>query len=263
LDVDKNSVSISIWDHISELRNRLLKAMVALGLASVISFWLGDRLIYLMLEPVGGIDKVQSIEVTENIGVFMRVSLFSGFILAFPFILYQLLAFIMPGLKKEEKRWVLWSIPIATLLFLCGVAFAYFIMLPVAIQFLVSFMGIPNTPRLSNYINFVANILFWIGISFEMPLFVFMLAKLHFVTARALARQWRLAIVLIAILAALITPTVDPVNMAILMAPLILLYGLSVLMAFIAVREKPDPQKHKVEKSAPRRRFLTRRKKKD
>jgi sec-independent protein translocase protein TatC len=188
----------------------------------------------------------------------MRVSLFSGFILAFPFILYQLLAFILPGLTKNEKRWVLVSIPFATLLFISGVAFAYYFMLPTAVGFLVSFMGIPNTPRLANYINFVANILFWIGVSFEMPLLVFILAKLRFVTARALLTQWRIAIVLIAILAAFISPTVDPINMAILMVPLIILYFLSVLMAFIAVREKKDTSNQPAKPGSSWKRFFRR-----
>ncbi|NPV86611.1 MAG: twin-arginine translocase subunit TatC [Anaerolineae bacterium] len=255
----ETAASGSIWYHITELRSRLLKAVIALAITSAVSFYLGERLIYLLVQPLGGIDKVQSIEVTENIGVFMRVSLLSGFILGFPFILYQLLAFVLPGLTSRERKWLLWSIPFATILFVCGVAFSYFFMLPTAVTFLVSFMGIPNTPRLSNYINFVTSLLFWSGVSFEMPLLVFILAKLRFVTGRILLRYWRVAIVLIAILAAFISPTVDPINMVILMAPLIFLYFLSVLMAFIAVPKKDNTTALSAKKTT-RKRWFARRK---
>ena len=117
---------------------------------------------------------------------------------------------------------------------MAGVAFAYFVMLPTALPFLIEFLGIRTTPRLSNYFNFVTNLLFWIGMSFETPLFVFVLARLKLVTARGLARQWRIAVVVIAILSAVITPTPDPINMGLLMLPLFLLYWLSVFMAFLA-----------------------------
>jgi len=135
---------------------------------------------------------------------------------------------------KREKVWVGLSIPLATLFFAGGLAFSYFIMLPSAIPFLVGFMGIITMVRPGNYFSFILNLLFWIGVCFEMPLAMFILAKLHIVTARMLAKQWRIAIVLIAVLSALITPTPDPVNMGLLMLPLFLLYILSMLFAWIA-----------------------------
>ncbi len=107
-------------------------------------------------------------------------------------------------------------------------------MLPAALPFLIGFAGIQTIPRPMNYINFVTSLLFWIGIGFEMPLVIFMMARLGLVTASGLAKQWRIAIVLIAILAAIITPTVDPVNMGLLMLPLIGLYLLSILLALFA-----------------------------
>lgn len=232
--MSKTEQSMTILGHIDELRKRLLKALIALIITTAISFSIGEKLIILLLYPIGGMQSVQSIEVTENVSVFMRVTLLSGFIFAFPVILYQLMGFILPGLTRTEKKWVILSIPFATLLFISGVMFAYYVMLPTAIPFLVSFLGIQTTPRISNYINFVTSLLFWIGMSFELPLLVFILAKLRIVTAKMLANQWRLAIVIIAIVAAMITPTVDPVNMGLLMAPLMCLYLLSLLMAAIA-----------------------------
>lgn len=230
------SPTMSIWDHINELRKRLFIAVISLGITTLISFAVVPYLLDFITVPVGGIENLQSIEITENIGVFMRISLLSGFLFAFPIILSQLLMFIAPGLEKNEKRWIFITIPIATFLFLSGAAFAYFVMLPVAIPYLINFLGVPTTPRLLSYIKFTTSLIFWLGIGFELPIVVFALAKFHLVTPQTLLKQWRIAIVIISIVAAAITPTIDPVNMAILMLPLFLLYLISVLFAFIAIR---------------------------
>jgi len=228
--------NLTLGGHIEELRKRLLYALIALGVGTLISFTFAENIIAFISIPIGGIENLQSIEITENLGVFMRVSLLCGFVIALPVILYELLAFILPGLQPNERRWAFWTIPAITLMFLLGAAFAYFVMLPTAIPFLIGFLGVPTVPRLSNYISFVTSLMFWIGISFQAPLVVFFLAKLKLVDAKGLAKQWRLAFIMIAIIAAMVTPTVDPVNMALLMLPLILLYWISVLLALIARR---------------------------
>jgi sec-independent protein translocase protein TatC len=224
------------WDHVEELRHRLLIALIALALTTAGSFLFAERIIVLLAEPVGSIDALQSIEVTENVAVFMRVSLLSGVAIAMPVILYELLAFIIPGLKVNEKRWVILAVFFGTVLFLVGAAFSYFVMLPASLTFLLQFLGVETKPRLSSYIGFITSLIFWMGIGFQFPILVFSLAKLRIVSVKSLVKGWRYAIVLIAILAAMITPTVDPVNMAILMAPLFLLYLLSILFAFFATR---------------------------
>ena len=231
---------MGVWDHVKELRGRLFFALISLVVTTLGSFMFAQYAIEFLAVPIGGLQNVVSIEVTENVGVFFRVSLLSGFILALPLILYQLLAFITPGLYPQEKRMLLLSIPLATLLFIGGVAFSYFVMLPTAIPFLVSILGVQTLPRLSNYINFVTNLMFWIGMAFETPLVVYALAKFHIVTAQALLKQWRFAIVIIAVIAAVVTPTPDPVNMGLLMAPLFVLYLLSVLFAYIANPNKEE-----------------------
>lgn len=233
----KEEKTMSLWEHINELRKRLFVGLIAFIVACVATFNLAPRFINILATPVGGIDKLLSIEVTENLGVFMRVSLLSGFILSLPILLYELMAFVAPGLTDQEKRWVYIFIPFATIMFVAGVAFTYFIMLPAAIPFLTNFLGIKTTPRLSNYVTFVTSLMFWVGVSFEMPIVMFLLAKLHIVSAGMLARGWRYAIVLIAVAAAVITPTADPINMMILMVPLIGIYILSILMAAIARRD--------------------------
>lgn len=233
---ETRSMTMSIWEHVNELRKRLFAALIAFIIACVITFNVASTFITILAIPVGGIDKLLSIEVTENLGVFMRVSLLSGFILSLPILLYELMAFIAPGLTPSEVKWVYIFIPFATVMFVAGVAFTYFVMLPAAIPFLIDFLGIKTTPRLSSYIEFVTSLMFWVGISFEMPIVVFLLAKLKLVSAHKLLSGWRYAIVIIAVAAAVITPTADPINMTLLMIPLIGIYFLSILMAVIARR---------------------------
>lgn len=226
---------MGVWDHIGELRVRLLKAILAMVVTvGVCVSYLAPRLIDLLSVPAGGMSQFVVIEVTESVGVYMRVALLGGFIMALPVLVYQLLAFIVPGLYDNEKRWVFSAIPVATLLFIAGVAFAYLVMLPAALPFLKGFLEVTPAWRLSNYIAFVTNMMFWIGMAFETPLIMFMLAKFNIVSAGMLLKQWRFAVVIIALIAAMITPTVDPVNMALLMAPLFAIYLLSVLFAKIA-----------------------------
>jgi len=231
------STEMPFWEHVEELRRRLLVALIALAFTTAGSFLFADQIINLLARPVGSIDSLQSIEVTENVAVFMRVSLLSGVTIAMPVILYELLAFIMPGLKTKEKKWIILAVFFGTVLFLSGAAFAYWVMLPTSLTFLLQFLGVETKPRLSSYINFITNLIFWLGIGFQFPILIFSLAKLHVVSVRSLAKGWRYAIVVIAILSAMITPTVDPVNMALLMAPLFLLYLLSILFAFFATRK--------------------------
>lgn len=232
--IEQNDSPASIWTHLEELRRRLFIAVGAMVITTGISFALAENYLQILAEPIGGLANLQAIEVTETIGVYMRVALLGGFILAFPVLVYELIAFTLPGLHDNEKKWLFLAIPFATILFLGGVLFAYFVMLPSTIPFLTGLLGVKTIPRVSNYINFVSNMLFWIGIGFEMPLVVFTLVKLKVVSVADLAKQWRIAIVVIALLSAVITPTVDPVNMGLLMLPLFSLYLLSLLLGLLA-----------------------------
>lgn len=231
---------MTIWEHISDLRRRLLFSLIALLVTTLISFAFAEQMVDFLAKPVGGINSLSSIEVTENITVFMQISLLSGFIFALPVILYQILGFIMEGLLPREKFWIKLSIPLAFIFFLSGVVFAYYFILPTAIPYLINFMGIKTMVRPGNYFDFVLNLLFWVGISFELPLVIYILAKIGIVNARMLIKQWRIAIVLISIFAAFITPTVDPINMSIMMAPLFLLYMISIIFALVARPRKNE-----------------------
>ncbi|MES0344396.1 MAG: twin-arginine translocase subunit TatC, partial [Anaerolineales bacterium] len=144
--------------------------------------------------------------------------------------------FLNPGLRRRERMLLLTAIPTATILFLLGIAFTYFILLEPAIDFLLHFMDISAAIRPANYIQFVTGLMFWIGVAFQFPLIIYTLAGLGFVNAKALLRGWRFAILGIAILAAAVTPTIDPVNMGLVMLPMIVLYFISIGLAAIAGR---------------------------
>ncbi|MFQ5942570.1 MAG: twin-arginine translocase subunit TatC [Anaerolineales bacterium] len=221
-------------DHLEDLRRHLFRALIVLIGMTVLSFAFASRILNFLAQPVGGLEALQAIEVTESIGTFMRVSLMTGFVLAFPYILFEILAFINPGLKRSERRLMLFAIPFSFLLFAGGILFTYFIVLPAALSFLLNFMGVTTVPRPSNYVRFVTSLMFWIGMAFQFPLVIYVLAGLGLVKARSLARNWRMALVGIAVLAAAATPTVDPVNMALVMAPMIVLYFVSILLAALA-----------------------------
>ncbi len=232
----EDSLLAGLSPHFKELRSRLLKSLLALIVCVAASFVFTEQIIDILVQPIGGLENLQSIEVTENISVFMKVALLSGFILALPVIAYQIIAFIVPGLESNEKRWLMLSIPFIVIMFVGGVAFTYFVMLKAAIPFLVNFLGVQTIPRLSNYMGFVTNLMFWVGVSFESPLVILILAKLKIVDARMLIKGWRIAIVVSAAMAAMITPTTDPANMGLLMAPLMGLYLISIVLAFLVRR---------------------------
>jgi len=225
-----------VFEHIDALRKHLLRAVAALFITTAIAFMFSSQLLDLLAKPVGGIEELIAIDVTEPISVIMRISLLAGFALALPYIMLELWLFIAPGLKKDARLFSLVAIPVGVLFFVGGMLFAYFIMLPAAIPFLVTFMGIPTQLRPSNYVRFVTGIMFWLGLAFEFPLVIYVFARIGLIQASQLLEHWRLAIVIIAILAAAITPTIDPINMALVMGPLIALYFLSIALAYLARR---------------------------
>jgi sec-independent protein translocase protein TatC len=228
----------SIMPHVIELRDRLIRSVVAIVVTTIVAATFTRQIIVLLAEPVGGLGASQAIRVTEPFGIFFRVSITLGIILASPYVIAQLWIFTAVGLKPSERRVFYFLFPFAVILFVTGVAFAYLVMLPVAVPFLVNFMGINATPTLEDYLKFVTNALLWVGVSFEMPLVTFVLAKAGVVSAKMLLQNWRIALVLIAVLAAVVTPTPDPINMGIVAGPLFILYLLSIVMAFFARRRE-------------------------
>jgi sec-independent protein translocase protein TatC len=234
---DKSEAREGILDHLVQLRQRLLYAMVGVAAATVISFIFSSRILAFLIAPYG--EQLQLLGPTEGIEIYFKVSLMLGGILAMPYILYQLWLFIAPGLETHERRLVYLFVPTATLLFLAGVAFTWFILLPAAVMFLSGFL--PEVFfaewRAREYISFTTRFLFWIGVSFEMPLIIYFFARVGLLTGQILREQWRVAVVLIAVLAAIVTPSVDPITMLLAMGPLLVLYAISIFTAKLGQRQ--------------------------
>jgi sec-independent protein translocase protein TatC len=234
---------MSIFGHLNELRIRLTHAAIALAVATAFSFIFADRLLTFLMQPydasVAGGAALQTLRPTEGIETFFRVSLLAGVILAMPVILFEFWRFIKPALSKSEERYVYIFIPSALLLFGLGIAFAWYILAPAAIYFLANFM--PDVFRAEwtgqEYISFITRLLLWIGLSFQMPIIIYVVARVGLVSSATLRSQWRVAVVIIAVLAAIITPSVDPVTMLLTMAPLFTLYVLSIGLAVVGERQ--------------------------
>lgn len=224
--------------HLAALRGHLLRSALVLILVAGFVFSYSAQLLDWLAAPIGGVAELQAIEVTEPIGVVMRVTLMTAFAVALPYISLELLLFAAPGLSRRARFLGLFAIPIVSIFFLGGMAFTYYFILPQALPFLLGFMDIPTLVRPSSYVTFSTGLMFWIGISFEFPLVAYVLSAMGILPAKLLRRQWRIAIVLLSVLAAAITPTIDPINMMIVWIPLVLLYLLSVGTASLAERQR-------------------------
>jgi sec-independent protein translocase protein TatC len=253
-----NSVG-DVWrafvPHLVELRDRMVKALIAVAIGTMIGFWivnspmlLGDPLpVFLVrhLAPPG--TQLQGIDTGEVFFAYMRMALVVGITLAMPFVLYQITAFFLPGLLPHEKRVLFIALPFVTELFIAGVAFGWFFTVPAALGFLLGF-GVDGTtiitqPRVDSFIGTVATLLLWNGLIFQLPAIVYVLARLGVVTAARLAATRRYAIVVIFIIAAFITPTGDPYNLLLLALPMYLLYELGIILArFVPKRRNNEEQ---------------------
>ncbi len=233
---------MSLLDHLRELRDRLFRAVLGLGLGTVVGFLLAEPALKIIAERIPG-GKFIVINPTEGLTNYFTVSVTIGAALSMPIILYQIIAFIIPGLLPRERRWLYLGLPLASLLFILGMSFSWFLFLPNAIEFLSGLLPSVFTAqyRVDETLPFFTNVIFFMGVAFEMPIFIFILAKLNVLNARVLIRQWRYAIVIIAIAAAVITPTPDPINMALVMAPLLVLYIISIGLAVLARRGSTVP----------------------
>ena len=233
----------TLLQHLNELRIRLTWVVGGVLLFTIVSFVFAQDMLLFLMEPfidVFGTDAgLQALTPTEGIETYFKVSMLSGAILSMPFTIYQLWLFISPGLTKSERRYVFVFVPSVVLLFLIGLAFSWFILLPAAVTFLATFLSDVFNPdwQGQEYISFVFRMLFWISVSFQMPIIIYFLARFGLVTPKVLREQWRFAVVGIAILAAVITPSIDPVTMLLTMAPLNVLYLLSILLARVGYRQ--------------------------
>jgi len=242
---EKSERYLTLVEHIQELRFRLMVSAGAVFIGLIISTVFTDDFIRFLKEPAEERSEDFELIYTEPFGAFVpffQVALLGGVILAMPVIVYQVLGFVAPGLRPDEKRWLYGTVVGATLFFLAGVAFAYYIALPPALDFLLNFEKDIAKPqiRLGSYIDFVTRLLFFTGVSFETPLVIMFLARLRVVNATQLIHWWRPAIVAAFVIAAIVTPSIDPVTCTIVAVPIIGLYFLGIGLAVIVQPRSRD-----------------------
>ena len=240
-----NQGELTFGQHLQELRKRLLYSIIAVIAGTAIAFPFWEKVVVWLKRPAQALNNGEGVpliatQVTEAFTTSFRVSILAGLILAFPIVLYQVIRFVAPGLTSKEQRYLLAFLPAVLLVFLAGVAFGYLVLTPQALPFLLSFGGEVVQPqiRVSSYVDVMVRLLFWMGIVFETPLIMLLLARIGIANARRFSRFRRYWIVVAFVLGAVITPTVDPVNQALVAIPLLVLYEVGIVLVRVLGRKE-------------------------
>ncbi|HEV2342149.1 MAG TPA: twin-arginine translocase subunit TatC [Candidatus Acidoferrales bacterium] len=243
---------MSLFEHLVELRKRLLHSVGAVGIGMVVGLAASRPIMDFILRPIQAAlranhldDNVFSFSLQGYVGLYINLGLYIGLALAMPYVLYQVWLFVAPGLYKHEQKAVSGFIVSSMILFLCGVAFAYFVLLPTVLTFLVSFVNHgPVRPLISlnEYFELVLVVLVGLGVIFELPVLVFILSVFGIVTPQWLWKNLRYAIVIITVVAAVVTPTPDATTMLIFMAPMVGLYFVGIGVSYMVYRKKRQKQ---------------------
>ena len=226
---------LTLLEHLRELRRRLIWSAAAVLISTGIAFVFHQQILTLLMEPAEQFTDIPNskpvyIDLTEFLGIAAKVSLLVGLFASLPFVLYQMVMFVAPGLTPKERRYLFLLLPATLLAFVAGAAFGYRVLFPPMVRFLLTFGSDVATPliRIGTYTNLMISLIFWMGIIFEMPVVLFFLSKIGIVTPAFLARHRRYAVVIAFILGAIITPTLDPINQSLVALPIIVLYEISI-----------------------------------
>jgi sec-independent protein translocase protein TatC len=239
---------MSLTEHLIELRKRLLRILITLSIGFGVCFYYKDLVFDIITRPLTQVLPPNShlvyIGLTEAFFVYMKLAFFASLLITSPVILYQIWKFISPGLLPKEKKYIIPFVLSSTLLFLGGVLFGYFIALPPAFEFFVSFNNQYLQAMISfrEYISLFVTFLLGFGLSFELPVFIFFLAKLGIVNAKMLSRQRKYAILIIFIVAAILTPSPDALSQILMAIPLMFLYEVSIFVVKFAEKKKDAPE---------------------
>lgn len=252
---DADDKRMAFLDHLGELRKRILWSLAAIivGLAVTLNFT--ERLMKFIRRPFDAAvpgQKLVFLSPTEAFWVYMKVALIAGCVLAIPVVLYQIWAFVAPGLHAHERRFALPFVIIGSLFFLLGATFAQLVVIPFAMRFLVTFPGPDLTPMISinSYVDFVLKFTLAFGAIFELPVAITLAARMGIVTPQFLSKNRKYAILINFILAAILTPTPDIFNQTLMAGPMILLYELGIISARI-FGGRPKPAAEAVPEAAP------------
>ena len=240
---------MSLTEHLIELRKRLTRSLIALGIGFGVCYYYKDLVFDIITRPLTKVLAKNSYLIytglTEAFFTYMKIAFFASLIITSPFILYQIWKFISPGLLPNEKKYVVPFVISSSSLFIGGILFGYFIVLPTAFEFFVSFNNEYLRAMLSfkDYLSLFVTFLLGFGVSFELPIFIFFLTKLRIVNARMLSKQRRYAILIIFIVAAILTPSPDALSQILMAIPLMFLYEISIFVSKFAEKKKVDSEK--------------------
>lgn len=224
---------MTFWEHLDELRRRIWYVLLAAVAAAVACFCFKDQLFAVVMYPKPEGMQLINVELTQQFITHMRVALWAGLLVVSPYILYQLFAFVAPGLYRTERRVAVRAVGAGYLLFLAGVALNYFVIFPFTVRFLGGYQvsaDVANTITLSSYIAVLGVLSLVMGVVFELPVLCWLLARIGVLHADFMRKYRRHAIVLIVILGAVITPTGDPFTLMLVSVPIYLLWELSVII---------------------------------
>ena len=242
--------TMTLTEHLAELRVRIIRSAlaVAIGMVLIIAFY--DQVLDFLLRPYVDLCERKPRDFcdpnlfifspTEGLATRVRVGLYGGIVAALPVLLWQIWRFIVPALNQKEKKWAVPIVLVSVVLFLVGGALAYY-SIGQALEFLIGWAGadVGQVFSVQSYVSLIGLMIFAFGLGFMLPVFVFGLQALGVVTPRRLVASWRIAIVVIAVIAAVITPSGDPVTMALLGVPMMALYFVAILLGWLVVRRRP------------------------
>ena len=233
---------LTFMGHLKELRSCLVRSVIALLVALPISFYLAKYVFDILQKPVPGVELIYT-EITEMLTTYAKVTLFIAVFLTLPYIFYLLVMFVRPALTKRERSYVYIMLPAIAICFLGGATFAYFILVPPALNFLLTFGSDIAEPmiKVGNYISVLTKLLFWVGICFEIPIVMFFLAKIGVLKPQWVSKYRKVAYIVAFVAGAIITPTFDPLNQSLVAVPIIILYEIGIILAKIARRNKDVP----------------------
>jgi sec-independent protein translocase protein TatC len=232
-------VEMTLQEHLEELRKRITYAVLAVLGALVIGLFFANTVLDKIREQAQTPAGMQTLSPTEPFIVWMKVALYIAIAIAMPVLIYQLMAFVSPGLTRRERRTVYIAIPFVFLSFVAGVTFAFFVLLPRALDFLSGFQDdvFAWNPSAESVIQFYLTLMLGVGLMFELPIVMFALAKVGAMTAKRYGAVRKYALLLVMVAAAIITPTPDPFNMMLVAVPMYALYEIGVLISRFARRE--------------------------
>ncbi len=234
-----DEMRLTLLEHLGELRWRLLRAAVAVLAGTIAGSFITTPVIKLLVQPLGE-GQIVALSPTEAPLAYFRVALFLGVLLALPYVLYQLYAFVAPGLRSHERALLLVGFPAVLLLFTLGALFTMTVLVPISMPLLMAFLQDVVQPvySLERYLAFVITLLLWMGLLFQTPLILYAATRVGLVTPAALRQARKMVIFLAALAAAIITPTTDPITMLLVTGPFVLLYEVGLLLARLAARQR-------------------------